>query len=67
MADRFIGLSVFLTLKDPDQTQVRGLVANVVSHELLLTDGLLLLLLLHPCEANASPFTQFFSPNPVML
>jgi hypothetical protein len=40
MADQFIGLTVFLTMTDPDRTQLRGLVADVICQELSLTNGL---------------------------
>lgn len=40
MASQFIGLTVFLILKDPEQTQLRGLVADVVVQELVLTNAL---------------------------
>ncbi|KAL7270088.1 enhancer of mRNA decapping [Rhizina undulata] len=40
MAAQFIGLTVFLTLNDPAQTKLRGLVANVVGQELMLSNVL---------------------------
>ena len=39
MADQFIGITVFLALNDPEQTQVRGLVADVAGQELVLSNG----------------------------
>ncbi len=39
MADQFIGLTVYLTLKDAQQTEVRGLVADVIGQELGLRNG----------------------------
>jgi hypothetical protein len=39
MADQFIGMTVFLALNDPEQTQVRGLVADVAGQELVLSNG----------------------------
>ena len=41
MAEGFIGLSVLVSLKDPPNAKVRGLVTNVVAGELTLTKGML--------------------------
>ncbi|KAF8249584.1 YjeF N-terminal domain-like protein [Wilcoxina mikolae CBS 423.85] len=38
MADQFIGVTVFLTMTDPDRTQLRGLVTEVVGQELGLSN-----------------------------
>lgn len=43
MSSQFIGLTVFITLKDAENTQLRGIVADVVmsgqDNELDLTNG----------------------------
>lgn len=40
MASQFIGLNILLTLNDPSQTQLRGLVAEVIGQELALDNGM---------------------------
>ena len=40
MAETFIGLSVLVTLKEPPDTKVQGLVTKVVAGELTLSEGM---------------------------
>lgn len=40
MASQFVGLTILLTLNDPNHTKLRGLVANVIGQELTLSNGI---------------------------
>lgn len=42
MASQFIGLTILLTLNDPNHTKLRGLVADVIGQELTLSNGMFL-------------------------
>ena len=39
MAAEFIGVTVLVTLHDPPNAKIRGLVTNVVENRLILHDG----------------------------
>ena len=41
MAEGFIGLSVLVTLRDPPNAKIRGLVTHAVAGELILTQGIM--------------------------
>jgi enhancer of mRNA-decapping protein 3 len=41
MASEFIGYTILVTLSNPPNTQIQGVVSNVIDHKLHLQDGVL--------------------------